>query len=387
MRSELIEHMVRDAKKIDWTVTDSVLEAFILETNLIRTHKPRHNTISKDDKSFNHLVITKEKFPRILIVRGKDLVNQFAPEEIQYQFGPFPSGTLFKEAVKIIRRIFQYYDTKVPVGSEKSNMQRGKIDFNRQIGLYPHTIHSPVSNKSKRAKRSTMNGVGVYPHTQTEKEYKQTIRHIRLLFEGKKKQIIKELNNEMRRLAKAERFEEAGVLKKKIFALTHIQDVALIKNDLRTYRDDKLFRIEAYDVAHMGGSDMVGVMTVVENGKVRTSEYRTFNVKSVSGSNDPAALREVLSRRFDHPEWAYPQLIVVDGNTIQKNAAEHALKKHEMLIPVVAVVKDRKHKPERIIGPLNLRLKHHVIILLANAEAHRFSLLQHRKKRRRRNLQ
>ena len=69
-RSELIEKMVLETKTIEYTQTDSVLEALILETNLIRTHKPLYNTRSKDDKSYNHLVITNEDFPRVLVVRG-----------------------------------------------------------------------------------------------------------------------------------------------------------------------------------------------------------------------------------------------------------------------------------------------------------------------------
>src|SRR3989344_8407708 len=70
-RSALIEQMIAEAETVEWKETDSVLEALIIETNLIRTHKPRYNTVAKDDKSFNHLVITNEEFPRVLVVRGK----------------------------------------------------------------------------------------------------------------------------------------------------------------------------------------------------------------------------------------------------------------------------------------------------------------------------
>lgn len=99
-RSELIEKMVLEAKTIEFTETDSVLEALILETNLIRTHKPRYNTIGKDDKSYNHLVITQEEWPRVLVVRGKDLTERFSRKEIMYEFGPFPSGMLLKKRLK-----------------------------------------------------------------------------------------------------------------------------------------------------------------------------------------------------------------------------------------------------------------------------------------------
>ncbi len=359
-RSELISKMVSEAVSLEWTVTDSVLEALILETNLIRTHKPYFNTRSKDDKSYNHLVITNEEFPRMLVVRGKDLTEQFEENEIKYHFGPFPSGTLFKEALKIVRRIFKVYDTKKPLTEEKTKLAKGKIDFNRQIGLYPD-VHS-------------------------KEEYTQTIRHVRLFFEGKKQQILRELEKEMMLLAKQEKFEEAGAIKKKIYALTHIQDVALIKDENRVYRDEKRVRIEAYDIAHMAGKDMVGVMTVVDGGIADSSHYRKFKIQSFTSANDPGTLKEVLGRRLKHSEWPLPQIIVVDGNIIQKRAAEEIIKANGLIIPVLAVVKDERHKPTRLIGQSDLLTKHKDSVLLANAEAHRFAINYHRSLKRKSQL-
>lgn len=354
-RSPLIEKMVTEAVTVEYTVTDSVLEALILETNLIRTHKPLYNTKSKDDKSYNHLIITKEDFPRVLVVRGKDLATKFTKEKIKYHFGPFPSWQLFKEALRIIRKLFHFYDTNIPIGKEKSKMAKGKIDFNRQIGLYP-------GNQSKV-------------------EYAKTIRQLKLFFEGKKHQLIKELEKEMMRLAKIEKFEEADAVKKRIFALNHIQDVALIKSDSRIYRDTKHIRIEAYDIAHLGGEDMVGVMTVVESGEVRPSEYRKFNINNFTKANDPGALKEVLNRRLRHPEWPLPQFIVVDGSLAQKNALESVLQASSLIIPVVGVVKDEHHKPIRLIGQKEILELYKESILLANAESHRFAIGFHRSKR------
>jgi len=354
-RSKLIAQMVEEARTVEVTPTDSVLEALILESNLIRTHKPKYNTISKDDKSYNHLIITNEEFPRVLVVRGKDVTEKYEDKDILYHFGPFTSATLFKDALKIIRKLFKFYDTKQPVGEQASPVARGQIDFNRQIGLYP-------SDENK-------------------KEYLKTIKYIRLFFEGKKHEVIKGLEKEMMTCAKHEQFEEANVLKKKIYALQHIQDVALIKDENRMYRDDRSVRIEAYDIAHMGGKDMVGVMTVIEGGEPNKNEYRKFKITSVTGSNDTAALKEVLQRRLRHPEWPYPQIIVVDGSTAQKNAAEHILRKENVLIPVVAVVKDDRHKPVRLIAAKKLIAQYEQDILLANAESHRFAITYHRSKR------
>ncbi|MFT7507580.1 MAG: excinuclease UvrABC nuclease subunit, partial [Acidimicrobiales bacterium] len=354
-RSKLISQMVEEAKTVEYTVSDSVLEALILEANLIRTHKPKYNTISKDDKSYNHLIITNEEFPRVLVIRSKDLTEKYSEEDILYHFGPFTSGTLFKDALKIIRKLFQYYDAKIPVGSERTKMARGHIDFNRQIGLYP-------SDENKD-------------------EYLRTIRHIRLFFEGKKQEILLDMEKEMMIFAKTEAFEEAHKVKKKIYALQHIQDIALIKDESRIHRDENSVRIEAYDVAHLAGKDMVGVMTVVEGGVPAKSEYRKFKIQSVTGSNDPAALKEVIERRLEHQEWPYPQILVVDGSTAQKNAAEHVLKKAGVSIPVVAVVKDDHHRPVRLIAAKKLIAQYEHAILLANAESHRFAINYHRAKR------
>ncbi|MFT7644368.1 MAG: excinuclease ABC subunit C [Candidatus Paceibacteria bacterium] len=354
-RSSLIEKMVLEAKTIEYTKTDSVLEALILETNLIRTHKPFYNTRSKDDKSYNHLIITNEGFPRVLVVRGKDLTEQFVESAIKYHFGPFPSGQLFREALKIVRKLFQFYDTKAPIGEEKNKMAKGKIDFNRQIGLYPEK--------------------------QSKREYNKTIRHLRLFFEGKKHQLIKELEMEMVTLANVEKFEAANVIKQRIFALNHIQDIALIKDESRVYRDEKRVRIEAYDIAHLQGEDMVGVMTVLESGEPVKSEYRKFKIGNFTKANDTGALKEVLSRRLKHEEWPMPQIIVVDGGAAQKNAAQLILSQKNMVIPVVAVVKDDRHKPVRLIGQKIILELHKHSILLANAESHRFAVNYHRTKR------
>ncbi len=353
-RSSLIEKMVLDAKEISWTVTDSVLEAMLLEVNLIRTHKPYCNTRSKDDKSYNHLVITKDEFPRVLVMRGKDLQEE-GEENYAHVFGPFPSGMLFREALKIVRKLFQFYDTKEPIDAARGRLERGKIDFNRQIGLYPSEI-------SKQA-------------------YRRTISHIRYLFEGKKHKIITDLTRQMHQASKREDFEAARALRDKIKALEHIQDISLIKDERRAYRDDRSIRIEAYDIAHLQGDDMVGVMTVLVGGELYKDGYRKFKIKGYTTSNDTGALREILTRRLGHPEWVLPDLIVVDGSTAQKNAFERVLSKNGLTIPVVGVVKDEHHRPKRIIGSPRHVQEYSDSILLANAEAHRFAIQYHTKKR------
>ncbi len=344
-RGPLILEMVFKADGLKWQETDSVLEALILEANLIKKHQPYYNTKEKDDKSFNYVCITRPARnaqrggdARVAIVRGKVL----EAKKYNAVFGPFPSGSQLKEALKIVRRIFPYFEEKKGA--------KGKDEFYKQIQLLPETAL----------------------------ENKKNIKNIKLFFEGKKTRIVSSLKKEMMAVAKRREFEKASEIKRQIFALQHINDVALIKED---GFGDKKNRIEAYDIAHMSGQNMVGVMTVVVNGEVEKSEYKKFIIRTQKDANDVGALEEVLSRRLRHTEWGLPDLIVVDGSTAQKNMAERVLKRYQFSIPVVAVVKNEKHKPERLLGEKSITRRLEAPILLGNAESHRFAIRFHKQKR------
>jgi excinuclease ABC subunit C len=136
-------------------------------------------------------------------------------------------------------------------------------------------------------------------------------------------------------------------------------------------------RIEAYDTAHLAGTNAIGVMTVSEDGLPLKKEYRTFRIRGIVKNDDIGSLKEILSRRLAHSEWPLPVAIVVDGGIPQKKAAEALLATHQYTIPVVAVVKDDRHRPREIIGARRAGiLDAHAVF--ANSEAHRFSLARHR---------
>jgi excinuclease ABC subunit C len=346
-RGPLLVKMMVEAVKIDFEKTDSVLEALINEANHIKKHQPPYNTKEKDDKSFNYVVITDEEFPRVLTIRGRELEQE--KQVYLEKFGPFTQGASLREALKIIRKIFPFRDKCIP--------NSGKPCFNAQIGLCPGVCAGKISVK----------------------EYKATIKHITLFFEGKKKALLKSLEKEMRAYAKEREFEKAARTKKTIFALQHIQDIALIKNNARPKKEgEKTLRIEAYDIAHMSGTNVVGVMTVVEDGEARPDQYRKFKIRENPGVNDTAALKEILQRRLNHTEWPLPQIIAVDGGKAQINVARLALKELNLQIEVVSVLKNERHRPEQILGKQSLATKYESEILLANSEAHRFAIAFHR---------
>jgi excinuclease ABC subunit C len=351
-RGPLIVDMVFQANNIDFVETDSVLEALILESNLIKKYQPRYNTKEKDDRSYNYVVITKEDFPRVLIERGR-ILEQTANSKflIKEKFGPFTNGTQLKEALKIVRKIFPFLD--------KYSEKKTGYGFYREIGLAPEIGNNEAKNN-----------------------YAKTIKNISLFFEGKKTNIIKNLEKEMKASAAKQEFEKADKIKKTIFALNHIQDVALIKEENTENKNEKTFRVEAYDVAHISGMNTVGVMTVVENGIVNKAEYRKFKIND-SIQNDVAGLGEILKRRFNHPEWIFPNIVVVDGSKAQKNIAEKIVKEIKIEAVIVAVVKDEKHRPKMILGREDIIHKYENEILLANSEAHRFAIKYHRELRNR----
>jgi excinuclease ABC subunit C len=148
---------------------------------------------------------------------------------------------------------------------------------------------------------------------------------------------------------------------------------------------DNGFRIEAYDVAHIAGKNVVGVMTVLENGELNKKEYRMFKISDKNSQGDTNSLCEILERRLGHTDWKMPNLIVVDGGDAQLNTAERLIKEKNFEIPVVAVTKDIHHKAKEIRGTTkgvqDLIKGYEKQILLANNESHRFALNFHRKQR------
>ncbi len=352
-RGPHIAKMIEEVESLEWVETQSGAEAVILEANLIKKHEPPYNTKEKSNKSFNFVLITNEEFPRVLVVRGRDLNKKIKDEQIKYLFGPFTESSLLRKLLKIVREIFPFRD--------KCEMGAGKVCFYRQLNLCPGVCTGEISKK----------------------EYAKVIRNIKDFFEGKKEKVIKSLDREMREAAKKQEFEKAAVLRDKISALQNIKEMALVEELYKLGEagiDKDIKRIEGYDIAHTAGQARVGAMVVFESGRFNKNEYRIFNIKTKK-EGDTDALEEVLLRRFKHKEWKLPELIVIDGGKAQMETAKKVLQKLKLNIDVVSVVKDERHKPKRILGSKKIIELAKSTILKINAEAHGFVLSAHRKRR------
>ena len=240
-----IEKLLNQVKKIDYRKTDTAIEALILESQLIKKYEPPFNVKEKDDKSFLYVEITKEKFPRVLLVRGKS-------NTVGERHGPFTSASNIREAMRIIRRIFPYsrHSHKF-VDSHYIGESRPCFDY--QIGLCPGTCIGTI----------------------TRKDYLKNIKNIKLFLQSRKKRILTNLQKEMKNASKNLEFEKAEKIRRQIFALKHIQDVALINDseihDSRFMIQDSS-RIEGYDVSNISGTSAVGSMAVFTNNKPDKNE-------------------------------------------------------------------------------------------------------------------
>ncbi|MDO9231540.1 MAG: GIY-YIG nuclease family protein [bacterium] len=360
-----IEIMISEVKDIEIKKTETVLEAYILEQELIKKFQPKYNVDGKDDKSFSYVIFTKEDFPRILIFRGREQKFLFPTKKT---YGPYTSKKQIEIALKILRKIFPYHN-------KKENSEKGCLDF--QIGLCP----------------------GPYAGAISKSDYQKNIRGIKMILEGKKKSLLAKLKKEMAKYSKKEEFEKAGEIRNKIFALQHIRDIALISS-----RDEKFqitksklqiksksqnpkiqnMRIEGYDISNISGKFNVGSMVVFDNsyGEIgpNKSQYRKFRIKTIDGTNDVGAMREVLMRRFEN-NWPLPNLILLDGGAGHLNMARRILKNYKLEIPLLAVAKGptRKKLDLRTFGNVP-KLDQNIIEQIRN-EAHRFAIGYHRKLR------
>lgn len=364
-----IEQLLAETATLTYKRTDTSIEALILESALIKKHEPRYNVREKDDKSFLYVAITKEKFPRVLLVRGKDILNDRATYRF---FGPFTAAGSLREALRIIRKIFPWNTHAIKDLAtnhwplvKSSRLIRPCFEY--EIGLCPGTCLNAIAPS----------------------EYRKTVRNIVLFLDGKKNRIIKNLERGMKSASQRLEFEKAASIKRQLFSLRHIQDVALIGETPITSGQSLVasgpYRVEGYDISNISGTSAIGVMVVFQNGQPDKNEYRKFRIRTVRGSNDVGMLREVFERRFKHSDWPLPYLILVDGGIGQVRTAKAALTKHRLKIPVVGIAKGPRRKRNDFYGLIPPSISKKTLIMVRD-EAHRFAISYHRKLRSRRSL-
>jgi len=320
------QKMTEEAADVEWKITDNLLEAIVLEANFIKKYQPFFNIKEKDNRSFVYIIIPQSKWPYPRIVRGREL-SKYQPQNV-FVFGPLQSYSLAKNFLHSLRKIFPY---------STCALNSGRPCFHYQIGLCPGKCINKIS----------------------EEDYNKIIRAMIDFLQGKTK--------------KAKIFLKKNYPEKlKLF--NQIEDSYLVTKE--DFRPSPQLRIEGYDISHFSGKETVGAMVVFQNQDIDPSQYRLFKIRNAPKNDDLLALTEMLERRLNHPEWPYPDLILVDGGREQVRTFEKILAQRKISIPVVGISKFQNDK--LIFGKMKKSVKDLIELskedlLRLRDEAHRFA--------------
>jgi excinuclease ABC subunit C len=387
-------------KKIGFIKTSSEIEALILEAKLIKKYQPKYNVIWKDDKNYFFVAITKEDFPRIFWTHQTKLEIRNWKLKINY-VGPFVNGEALKQTLKVLRKVFPYRSCKT-------------LPKRSCLWYHLERCPAPCLMKTKLEEKILFN--------QIKRECQKNAENVFKIFQGKRTQILKSLKKEMKEISRLQDFERAAKMRNQIEALEKILTNAKIfepqlpersegwrrTNVLRLPQTDwqriqeilkgilkskrRISRIEAYDVSNIQGQLATGAMVTFIKGQPAKDFYRRFKIsrkftpyrtRSGAGPNDIAMIKEILSRRVNHPEWPYPDLILIDGGRAQLNIALKSLALN-FRPEVIAIAKKKNELYLKNREPIllkNLPREIFNLVLQLRDEAHRFAISYHKKLR------
>ena len=506
-KSAKIEQMVSRIARFEYIVTDSEMEALVLECNLIKEHQPRYNTMLKDDKAYPYIKVTVgEDFPRVMLARTmKKDKNRY--------FGPYTSAGAVKDTIDLIHKLYkirtcsrnlprdtgkerpclnyhikqcdapcQGYISKEEYGEnirqvleflngrydgvlknleEKMQAASDAMDFEKAIEY--RDLLSSVKQVAQKQKITSSN-VEDRDIIAMARDDMDAVVQVFFVREGKligrdhfrmsvaaaetKGQILSsfvkqfyagtpflpkelwvqyeledtELISQWLSARKGQKVritvpkkgdkERLVELAEKNAALVLIQDNERNKREeMRTIGAmnqvaqwlglENVRRMEAFDISNISGYESVGSMVVFENGRPKRSDYRKFRIKTVTGPNDYASMKEVLTRRFTHgmeeekklknqgveKEFGsftrFPDLLMMDGGKGQVNIALEVLEQLGLSIPVCGMVKDDSHRTrglyyQNVEIPVDRHSEGFRLITRIQDEAHRFAIEYHR---------
>lgn len=340
--------MLKQITGVYLTKAESEFEALLLEASYIHRLTPKYNSRLKDDKSPIYIVITKDEYPKIVLKRKQELSSLKGYIFSENIFGPFLSERQVKSILGQIRKILPYCSQNSK--SRRARLSARRACFYTHIELCPGACIGKISAKSYRSviKKivKLLNGEIGKLKNLVEKEMKKAAKNYEFELAAQKKEILRGLDNILSFQTKEGKFGgENNNSANKLNQLIKL----LIREGIRLdYTID--FKIEGYDISHLGGIAATASMVVFVNGEPDTRLYRQFRLREKNTRDDPRMLAEVLQRRLTHPEWDYPSLILIDGGEPQLAGIQKELRVETTLInriPFIGLVKGE----ERIVIP------------------------------------
>lgn len=361
------QQLVLCIASIEIIETISEFDALLLESSLIRTHLPKFNIISRDDKSPLYIVITiQEQLPRILFLRKKDAL--LMEKDGAKIFGPFQSGRIARTIMHDLRGI-------IPFCLQKQ--RNGRACFYTHLELCSPCPSFIVGLDEER--RIPLIG-----------EYRSHINKLVSILSGRGKGVRDQIEKDMRNYAAEEKFELAQKCKMQLLYLDkltvkHFDPMMYVMGDERiedSVHEElqdllfliqrfipslaKLDRIECFDISHLSGHDTTASMVVLTQGFIDASQYKRFKIKNTVSIDDYASMHEVVKRRLMHKDWPQPDLIVVDGGKGQLKSALLAAKQTDMSIPMIGIAK----RFEELIIPIGPQSYRQLSVSMARPAIH-----------------
>ena len=357
--------LVAEIYDTDWITVDTEMDALFLESEMIKRYMPKWNILLRDDKSVTYVRIDmKSEVPYVSMTRNPE------DDGAEY-FGPYYGKAPIATALRILRRIFPYYDKPY----------NGRKTLNTDLGLTP----------------------GIEVGKTTPKEYKASLRRMISYLKGNRKKLIRELEKQMYEASEKGEYEKAAEYRNQYFGLKGIGTKIVFsdKEFLDISSDQALgelmemlglekppVRIEGYDISHQSGKNVTGSMVCFINGTADRTKYRRFKLRKQQ-NNDPESMREVITRRMNHlSDWGRPDLIILDGSVGQLSAIRDIVAAEK--IPVIGRDKSGDHSKNarvRIVIPrgtedyemVELLPDSHTSKLIAriDEESHRFAIQYH----------
>ena len=305
--------LVNQIDNISFRIVGSEIEALILEARLIKKHRPKFNSLLKDDKSYIYICISKEKIPRVFAAHKTQL------DEKVFYYGPFPSGGAVRSILRTIRHIFPYIGPKT---------------HPKHQCLYCH--------------------IGLCPGPDPDLvKYRKDISRIKRFLNGGINKITRNIERNMKRASRLEDYDQALIYRRQLDSINYIvsgwhnlnnllektnlpeDDISRAKDELITTLKPYFFflktlnRLEAFDISNLGSNYFVGSLVVFSGDDIDKNEYRKFKIYSKTTPDDQFMIREVVFRRLHHPEWTFPEILIVDGGKPQVHAAHQAFFYHD----------------------------------------------------------
>lgn len=357
--------LVAEIDDTDWIVVDTEMDALFLEAEMIKRYMPKWNILLRDDKSVSYVRIDmKSEVPYVSMTRNPD-------DDGADYYGPYYGKVAIQRALRILRRIFPYYDKPYD----------GRKTLNTDLGLTP----------------------GIEIGKTTPREYKHTLRHLASYLKGNRKKLVRDLEKLMYEAAENGDYERAAEYRNQFFGLKGLgTKIVFSDKELLDISSDQALgdlqellglkkppvRIEGYDISHQSGKNVTGSMVCFINGAADRTKYRRFKLRKQQ-NNDPESMREVITRRLGHlKDWGEPDLIILDGSVGQIAAIRQLAK--EAGIPVIGRDKSGDHGRNarvRIVIPegeedyrmVELAKDSHIARLIARIddESHRFAIQYH----------